>query len=74
MCDSTLNFPASPEKERKAIQITLPDGNVKEGTSWETSPMSIALSISKGLAEKMVVAKVVKKSLIATTQLIVSLG
>ena len=53
-------IPASAEKERKAIQITLPDGNVKEGTSWETSPMSVALSISKGLAEKMVVAKVIK--------------
>lgn len=45
-------------KERAPIQITLPDGSVKEGTSWETSPMTIALGISKGLAEKAVIAKV----------------
>ena len=46
------------DKERKSIEITLPDGNVREGTAWETSPMDIALAISKGLAEKVVVAKV----------------
>lgn len=59
--------PKSPEKERIPIQITLPDGSVKEGTSWETTPMSIAVGISKGLAEKTVVAKVrdfVKRALL----------
>ncbi|GAA6002001.1 hypothetical protein JCM10207_003032 [Rhodosporidiobolus poonsookiae] len=43
---------------REPIKITLPDGSVKEGTSWETSPLSIALGISKSLAEKTVISKV----------------
>ncbi|BGP14692.1 hypothetical protein JCM10213_006228 [Rhodosporidiobolus nylandii] len=43
---------------RQPIKVTLPDGAVKEGTSYETSPMEIALGISKGLAEKTVIAKV----------------
>ncbi|GAA5869660.1 hypothetical protein JCM16303_000539 [Sporobolomyces ruberrimus] len=43
---------------REAITVTLPDGTTKEGTSWESSPMSIALGISKSLAEKTVIAKV----------------
>jgi len=45
-------------KERTPIEITLPDGSVKEGTAWETSPLNIALGISKGLAEKAIIAKV----------------
>lgn len=49
---------ASTERERKPIEITLPDGTVKEGTSYETSPMAIALGISKGLAERIVIAQV----------------
>lgn len=40
------------------IQITLPDGSIKEGTSWRTTPMNIAEGISKGLAGSAVVAKV----------------
>ncbi|KAF0764933.1 hypothetical protein AaE_003023, partial [Aphanomyces astaci] len=36
---------------RKPIKITLPDGNVKEGISWETTPLDIAKAISQGLAE-----------------------
>ena len=32
-------------KERKPIKITLPDGKVLEGKSWETTPYSIACSI-----------------------------
>ena len=43
---------------REAITITLKDGSVKEGTSWETSPMQVAIGISKSLAEKTVIAKV----------------
>jgi hypothetical protein len=43
---------------REPITVTLPDGSTKEGTSWESSPMSIALGISKSLAEKTVIAKV----------------
>ena len=40
------------------IQITLPDGSVKDGVSWRTTPMNIAEGISKGLAGSAVVAKV----------------
>ena len=43
---------------REAITITLPDGAVKEGIAWVTTPLSIAAAISKGLADKAVVAKV----------------
>lgn len=43
---------------REPITITLPDGSTRDGTSYETSPMSIALAISKGLADKTVIAKV----------------
>jgi threonyl-tRNA synthetase len=43
---------------REPIKITLPDGTVKEGTSYETSPFSIALGISKSLVEKTVISKV----------------
>jgi threonyl-tRNA synthetase len=43
---------------REPIKITLPDGTVKEGISYETSPFSIALGISKSLVEKTVISKV----------------
>lgn len=43
---------------REAITITLKDGSTKEGTSWETSPMQVAIGISKSLADKVVIAKV----------------
>ncbi|KAI5475030.1 threonyl-trna synthetase [Pseudohyphozyma bogoriensis] len=43
---------------REPITVTLPDGAVKEGTSWETTPMSIALGIAKSLGDKVVIAKV----------------
>lgn len=39
-------------------QITLPDGSKREGMSWETTPLQVAEGISKGLAQKVVVAKV----------------
>ncbi len=45
-------------KQRMPITVTLPDGKVIDGTSWETTPMMIAVSISKGLATSVVVAKV----------------
>ena len=38
--------------------MTLPDGAVKEGQSWRTTPFEIAQGISQGLAENTVVAKV----------------
>jgi len=46
------------QKPRVPITITFPDGKTKEGVAWETSPMSIALSISNSLAERVVIAKV----------------
>lgn len=41
-----------------AAQITLPDGSTREGTAWETTPLQVAEGISKGLAQRVVVAKV----------------
>lgn len=46
------------DQPRQEITITLPDGTEKKGTSWETSPMDIAKGISKGLSERIVIAKV----------------
>ncbi|KAG2200188.1 hypothetical protein INT47_009826 [Mucor saturninus] len=46
------------QKPREAITITLPDGTVKEGIAWETTPLSIALGIAKSLAERTVISKV----------------
>ncbi|BFY97472.1 hypothetical protein BsWGS_00511 [Bradybaena similaris] len=40
------------------IKVTLPDGTVKDGQAWRTTPYEIAASISQGLAENTVVAKV----------------
>ncbi|KAJ3576003.1 hypothetical protein NPX13_g3843 [Xylaria arbuscula] len=46
------------QKPREQINITLPDGKVHVGTSWETTPFEIVRGISKSLAERTVVAKV----------------
>lgn len=51
-------LPPCIDKPREPITVTLPDGNTKEGTSWETTPMSIALSIAKSLGDRIVIAKV----------------
>jgi len=51
-CDVNIEMP------RQKIRIVLPDGKEKEGTSFETSALDIAKSISNSLAEKLVVAKV----------------
>uniref|UniRef100_A0A2P2LKS4 threonine--tRNA ligase n=1 Tax=Rhizophora mucronata TaxID=61149 RepID=A0A2P2LKS4_RHIMU len=40
------------------IKITLPDGTVKEGKKWMTSPMDIAKEISKSLAANALIAEV----------------
>ncbi|EDO31194.1 predicted protein, partial [Nematostella vectensis] len=40
------------------IKITLPDGKEIEGLSWKTTPYEIACSISQGLADNTVIAKV----------------
>jgi threonyl-tRNA synthetase len=49
-------------KPRQEITITLPDGAERKGTSWETTPLDIAKGISKSLAEKLVIAKVLGPS------------
>merc|ERR1711976_635869 len=46
------------KKEKTPIKITLPDGAVKEGKAWETTPLDIATGISNGLAQACVAAKV----------------
>ncbi|KAF3485788.1 hypothetical protein F2Q69_00056203 [Brassica cretica] len=40
------------------IKVTLPDGSVKEGKKWETTPMDIAAGISKGLANSALISSV----------------
>jgi threonyl-tRNA synthetase len=52
--------------EKKAINVTLPDGKVVSGTSFVTSPFEIAKGISKQFAEKIVVSKVKYTSRVAT--------
>lgn len=44
----------------------MPDGTVKNGVSFETSPHDIALAISKQFADKIVVAKVKYSKRVAT--------
>jgi threonyl-tRNA synthetase len=46
------------QKPRDPIKITLPDGTIKEGKAWETTPLSIAKGISKSLANATVISKV----------------
>lgn len=45
-------------KPRADISVTLPDGKVVAGRSWETTPYAVACGISQGLADATVVAKV----------------
>ncbi|WOL17014.1 threonine--tRNA ligase, mitochondrial 1 [Canna indica] len=40
------------------IKVTLPDGTIKEGKKWLTSPMDIAKEISAGLAASALIAQV----------------
>ncbi|XP_064948856.1 threonine--tRNA ligase, mitochondrial 1-like [Musa acuminata AAA Group] len=42
----------------ESIRITLPDGTIKEGKRWLTSPMDIAKEISSGLAASALIAQV----------------
>ncbi|RDW67899.1 putative threonyl-tRNA synthetase [Coleophoma cylindrospora] len=44
-------------KPREPITITLADGSIKQGTSWETTPAEIAKGISNSLFKRTVVAK-----------------
>ena len=54
------------EMPREAIKVTLPDGKVKEGTSFVTTPLDIAKSLSNSLPDKVCVAKVRYTRRIAT--------
>lgn len=45
-------------KKEKDIKVTLPDGSEKPAVAFKTTPMDIAQSISKGLAQAVVVARV----------------
>lgn len=58
ICFNVDDFSHSLEKPHDEITITLPDGAVKTGKRWETTPMMIAEGISKGLAQKVVCARV----------------
>ncbi|KAG8381368.1 hypothetical protein BUALT_Bualt06G0115000 [Buddleja alternifolia] len=40
------------------IQVTLPDGKVKEGRKWNTTPFDVAKEISKSLASNALISKV----------------
>lgn len=40
------------------LRITLPDGKVKDGIKWKTTPFEIAAQISKSLASNAVIARV----------------
>ncbi|CAI9112323.1 OLC1v1012760C1 [Oldenlandia corymbosa var. corymbosa] len=42
----------------ETIKISLPDGSVKEGKKWNTSPFDVAKEISKSLASNALIAKV----------------
>merc|ERR1711953_544205 len=44
--------------EKTPIKITLPDGAVKDGKAYETTPLDVAKDISQGLANAVVAAKV----------------
>ena len=44
--------------DRNPIKITLSDGAVKDGTSFETSPFAVASAISKQMAKTIIVSKV----------------
>lgn len=46
------------QKPRENITITLPDGKMEAGKSWETTPADIARALSKSLFERTVIARV----------------
>ncbi|KAF1956703.1 threonyl-tRNA synthetase [Byssothecium circinans] len=48
------------QKPRENIEITLPDGKIVEGKSWETSPADVARGLAKSLFERTVIARLDK--------------
>ena len=63
---------AQPAPEKKPITITLPDGNTKEGVAFETSPLTIAIGISKQLAGRMCCARVTYASNVQITSVAIN--
>eukprot|EP00898_Chlorokybus_atmophyticus_P006838 jgi/Chlat1/7155/Chrsp57S06829 len=56
-----LQIEQAAQREAKGgalIKITMPDGSVREGKAWLTSPMDIAREISQGLANNALIARV----------------
>jgi threonyl-tRNA synthetase len=45
------------KKPRNPITITMPDGSVKQGIAWETTPGEIARGVSNSLYKRTVVAR-----------------
>ena len=58
------------KKSEQAIKVSLPDGSVKEGVAFKTTPMDIAKSISQGLADNVIVAKVSYSSRLEDVQIV----
>ena len=54
----TQNLEIVAKLEHKDIEITLPDTKVVAGKAYETTPLDIALGISKNLAKKVVAARI----------------
>ena len=52
------NDAAMAALDKPPIAVTLPDGKKIDGTAWETTPLGIATSISKGLAQAVIAASV----------------
>ena len=46
------------QKPKTKINVTLPDGKIVEGLSWQSTPYDIAKGISQGLADNTVIAKI----------------
>eukprot|EP01032_Pedospumella_encystans_P018572 gene18572-21136_t len=46
------------QKKDQPIKVSLPDGSVREGFAFKTSPYDIAKAISQGLADSVIVARV----------------
>lgn len=51
---------------KQEINITMKDGTVRKGVSWETTPLAIAKELSNSLAKKAVVAKVLYSNRVGT--------
>lgn len=56
-------------KPREPITITMKDGTIKQGISWETTPAAIAKDISNSLFKRTVIAKVIAEFSKAKDQL-----